>query len=323
MHIGVNYAINPSLTLNHKNVICSDSNGSITTSLVRAVEPITYKWSNGSVSKDLTNLKSGKYVLTVIDAKLCEMIDSVNITDQPGPKISFISTQSYCLKANGAISVSITNGTLPLSFIWNNGSTSQSISTISQGNYSLTVSDKNKCTDTASVSIIDEPNTLSLNLSKKDLLCNLEPKGEIYCDAQGGEKPYLYRTQFGTFAPSSNIAGLLATDYTITVEDNRGCQANSKITLNEPSKITVGTILKKDLTCFEEPNGEIEVYTMGGVPPYTYNWTNSDSSKSINLFAGIHTVKITDANGCNSFYSDTLTQPTNLQVYPKSVAWMV
>ena len=314
MHIGVNYAINPSLTLNHKNVICSDSNGSISTSLVRAVEPITYKWSNGSVSKDLTNLKSGKYVLTVIDAKLCEMIDSVNITDQPGPKISFTSTQSYCLKANGAISVSITNGTLPLSFIWNNGSTSQSISTISQGNYSLTVSDKNKCTDTASVSIIDEPNTLSLNLSKKDLVCNLEPKGEIYCDAQGGEKPYLYRTQFGTFAPSSNIAGLLATDYTITVEDNRGCQANSKITLNEPSKITVGTILKKDLTCFEEPNGEIEVYTMGGVPPYTYNWTNSDSSKSINLFAGIHTVKITDANGCNSFYSDTLTQPTNLQV---------
>lgn len=316
MHIGINFAINPSLTLNHKNVICSDSNGFVTTSLVRAVEPVIYKWNNGATSKDLINLKAGKYIVTVADAKSCEMIDSVIITDEPGPKISITSVQSYCLKSNGSINVSISNGTSPLSFIWNNGSNTQSITNIPQGNYRLTVTDINKCMDTASVSIIDEPNTLSLKLSKKDLICNMDPKGEINCDAQGGEKPYLYRTQFGTFSPNPLIGGLLAGEYTVTVEDNKGCQANGKITLNEPNKVVTNTIFKKNLLCYEEPTGIIQVATMGGVSPYTYSWitSSSDSDKSVNLKAGIHNVKIKDFNGCESIYSDTLTQPDNLTI---------
>lgn len=316
--VAVNFAINPTLSLSSSDVVCSDSNGTIISVMTRGIEPVTYIWNTGSTSKNLSNLKAGKYIITATDAKSCIVIDSVEIKDQPAPKLTLSGVQSYCLKSNGAVNTSISKGTTPFNFIWNNGATSQNLTNISQGFYKLTITDANNCKDTASVTIVDEPNNLALSLKKKDLLCNGVLKGEIYCTASGGQRPYNFKTQNSTFNIDSNITGLAADAYVVTVQDNKGCVATSKITLTEPTKNIVNTVSKINLKCFNEPTGEIIVNAQGGTPPYSYTWLSSGKDTTTNhiknIKAGVHTVKVRDANGCETLHTDSVIQPSEIIV---------
>jgi gliding motility-associated-like protein len=316
--VAVNFAINPSLALSATNVVCSDSNGTITSVMTRGIEPVNYIWNTGATTKDLSNLKPGTYIITATDAKSCIVVDTIEITDKPAPDILLNPVLSFCLKSNGAINTSINKGTAPFAFLWSNGASVQNLSNLPQGNYKLTVTDANNCVDTASVSIVDEPNNLRLSLKKKDLLCFEDAKGEIYCTATGGQTPYQYKTQTTSFNRDSIIPNLSAISYDVTVQDDKGCLATGKISLTEPPKIVVSTLSKVNLLCFEDPIGEISVSAVGGVLPYQFVWaspgTNPNTSHISKLKAGVHTLKLTDKNGCEVIYQDSLTQPSEIIV---------
>ncbi len=316
--VAVNFAINPSLALSAQDVVCSDSNGSISSIMTRGIEPVSYIWNTGATTKDLTNLKAGIYTITAMDAKSCIVIDTIEIKDQPAPKITLAGVSSFCLKANGAINTSISKGTTPFVFNWSNGATTQNLANIFPGNYKITVTDANNCRDTASISIADEPNTLSLSLKKKDLLCFEDLKGEIYCTAKGGQRPYFYKTQFSSLNSDSVLTGLAANTYIVTVEDNKGCLTTQNITLTEPPKIIVSSISRVNLLCFNEPKGEISISTSGGVAPYSFAWqstgVNATTSHISQLKAGVHIVKVTDANGCEVLYQDSIIEPSDIKI---------
>lgn len=316
--VAVNFAINPSLALSATDVVCSDSNGTISSVMTRGIEPVIYIWNTGATTKDLSNLKAGTYIITATDAKSCIVIDTIEVKDQPAPKITLAGVPSFCLKANGAVNTSISKGTTPFVFNWSNGTTTQNLSNIFPGTYKITITDANNCRDTASISIADEPNTLALSLKKKDLLCFEDLKGEIYCTATGGQRPYKYKTQTTSFIPDSVIPGLAANAYIVTVEDDKGCLDTNKITLIEPPKLTVATLSKVNLLCFNEPKGEISIAASGGVSPYTYVWQSSgkDSTTShiSQLKAGVHSVKVKDNNGCEVIYQDSITEPTEIKI---------
>jgi gliding motility-associated-like protein len=94
--------------------------------------------------------------------------------------------------------------------------------------------------------------------------------------------------------------------------------ATDKITLTEPPKMTVATLSKVNLLCFNEPKGEISITTSGGIAPYTFTWQSSgkDSTTShiSQLKAGVHSVKVKDNNGCEVIYQDSITEPTEIKI---------
>ena len=113
----------------------------------------TYHWSNGANTDTISGLMAGKYYVTITDHNLCSKIDSISIT-QPSVLTASISTTTttICSGTTILLDLSVTGGTGTISYLWNGGATSQD-TTVSAGNYTVTVTDGNLCTTSTATSI--------------------------------------------------------------------------------------------------------------------------------------------------------------------------
>ncbi|WP_165851314.1 T9SS type A sorting domain-containing protein [Brumimicrobium aurantiacum] len=117
---------------------------------------------------------------------------------------------------------------------------------------------------------------------------------------------------WNTGATSSTVQNLSAGWYSATVVLNSGCIAEDSIFLSEPPELN--TIMDgTDLKCFEDSSGVVRTTPSGGLPNYSYLWSNGETTDSItNATAGWNSIIITDSLGCTISDSFQLTQPNPL-----------
>ena len=131
--------------------ICYGGNtGSISLSLVGGLPPYSYSWSNGATSAILTNLASGSYGVTVIDANNVSATYTIVMAEPFQLHASTITQNGGLGQNNGFINLTVDGGTPGYSYDWSNGSTSQNISGLAPGTYTVTVTDAEGCTTTTS-----------------------------------------------------------------------------------------------------------------------------------------------------------------------------
>ena len=101
--------------------------------------------------------------------------------------------------------------------------------------------------------------------------------------------------------------------YTVTVTDANGCTVNASASVTQPSSALSSTISSsQNVNCFGGNNASTAVTAAGGTSPYTYSWNNGSTSSALSgIIAGTYTVTVTDANGCTSQSSQTITQPSS------------
>lgn len=146
-----------------------DINGSINLNVTGGVGPYSYSWSNGAKTKDVSGLRAGDYSVTVKDNNLCEQTQFFTIT-QPDPITlsPLINKYPDCIKAEtGEIEILPSGGIPSYTFRWNSGETSSLISRKKSSNYSVTVTDRNNCTKSISVTLLVR-DTVPLKISKPD-----------------------------------------------------------------------------------------------------------------------------------------------------------
>ena len=116
------YSVVPSIELNSSNPICETENGTITATVSEGAEPYTYKWDDGATDKNRENLAEGEYTLTVTDAYGCATSETTTLEKNYSilPKFSFDIKNPICETENGEITTTVTSGTEPYSFTWNN-----------------------------------------------------------------------------------------------------------------------------------------------------------------------------------------------------------
>lgn len=120
-------------------------------------------------------------------------------------------------------------------------------------------------------------------------------------------------------ATGASRTGLVIGDYTYTVTDVNNCEVNGTITISQPDELVIGSDTQGNLLCFQDNSGFIEVSPVGGTAPYAYQWTSNSNSLNVNqarlsnLAAGSYSVLVTDANGCTTSGSYTLSEPDLLQ----------
>ncbi|MCB9319115.1 MAG: T9SS type A sorting domain-containing protein [Lewinellaceae bacterium] len=276
---------------------CNGStDGTIELIIQGAVSPITYHWSNGATTKNLTGLAAGSYTVTVTDANGCPA-EATTTIEEPEP-LDIILTKSdiTCDGFDGTISASVSGGTAPYKYIWSNGATTQSLTGLQPGTYSVTVSDKNKCSQVASATI-EKGNGLLITIEASDASCNGSSDGSISVDVQGGVAPYAYLWSNGV--TTSEINGLGYGTYGVTVTDVNGCSASGEAKVNIPDAINLD-LVGSGTTC-QGGDGQATVTATGGRFPYQYAWSNGETSKTIKgITAGEYTVTVTDANGCSA-----------------------
>ncbi|MBK8556401.1 MAG: SprB repeat-containing protein [Lewinellaceae bacterium] len=227
-----------------------------------------------------------------------------------GPALSTTTTPVNCFGgSNGAIDLTVTSGTAPYTYIWSNGFTAQDPSGLTAGTYTVTVTDANSCTATASATVA-QPTDIILTKVVTDANCYGSADGSINLSVSGGTPGYTYLWSNGFAGQDPN--GLVAGTYTVTVTDSHGCTKTTSATVGQPTDIVLTKVVT-NANCYGSADGSINLSVSGGTPAYTYLWSNGFTGQDPSgLVAGTYTVTVTDSHGCTKMTSATVGQPTNI-----------
>ena len=300
-------AINPTIT----NVPCNaGNNGSISIASSGGTSPYTYLWQPGNqTNQQINGIGAGTYSVTVKDAKGCQIINNYTVTQPPPTIISITPTPVSCMNgSDGTANSSVSGGTSPFTYSWMPGSlTTNTISNLTAGTYTLTLLDFKGCSTTSPVTII-QPLPITLNSTITHIVCSGGNSGAVSIVPSGGTAPYAYLWSQGNQTTSS-INNLSIGTYTVTVTDSKSCQITSNYTVNQLT-LTIA-LTATNVKCFGGNNGTISALPSGGTPNFSYNWLPGGSTTNAisNLTAGTYTLSVTDSKGCIAKDSVEITQP--------------
>lgn len=300
-----------------------DNTGSVEASVsaVSDALPYSYNWTNGTTNSTgnsdiISNLEAGEYQVSITDGNGCQLFTGGTV-NQPLPlNVSYVKTDKSCGGGalDGAIDVTVSGGASPYTYVWSDGSTTQDLTNIDIGTYSLTVTDANSCQDSITVTI-EEPFVLNHSAIVTDINCNGGDDGAINVTTTGGTLPYTFAWSSGE--NTENISNIAAGSYTISIIDNNGCTSNGTYTINEPAQPLSLTYTLNDVTCFGGNDGEIDLTVTGGTLNYNYQWFSQQNGlMSFNgedptqLIADTYTVVVTDNNGCSATEIISINQPS-------------
>lgn len=265
------------------------------------VLPYTFNWAVGGSNNTISKLAPGIYRVTVTDGKGCTKIVDVEVKSPPPIEITLTSTNNItCDATKGTAKVKASGGVSPLTYLWNNGATTDSISNLASGTYRVTVTDANGCQKFGATTIT-EPPSMELTLDVKQIDCTGQNNGRITALVSGGTAPFVYI--WSNRRATQTIDTLAPGTYGVIVRDAKACVVQSSATLLDPP-ILVGEIRLTDFLCSNTAAGTGQISVSGGTAPYKYIWSNGATTSNIqNLNPGMYTVTVTDARNCMKAFS--------------------
>jgi hypothetical protein len=224
--------------------------------------------------------------------------------------LSHVTTDVSCGGGNdGTIDLTVSGGTPGYSYLWSTGQISEDLSSLSAGDYFVSVTDLAGCAALDTATIL-APGTMALAIDSTDLSCNGSANGAIGLTVTGGTAPYAFNWNSG--ATIEDLSGLAPGNYAVTVTDSLGCTASIATSVNEPSLLTV-SLSATDVHCGGNANGTAIALVAGGTGGYQFQWSNSDTTSSISaLAAGNYDLTVTDDNGCTVNGTVTVVEPPTL-----------
>ena len=234
----------------------------------------------------------------------------------PGFTTSLSSTASNCGVADGTAKVTPAGGSGNFTFAWSNGATTDSVSGLSAGVYTVVTSDASGCAKTDTITIATNGvNPVIQTDTAYWAGCASTGGGVINVTASGGNGTYSYAWSNG--ATTANLTGLPAGTYTLTLSDGLGCSDVETISITAPAELSLSLASSTSILCFGDETGEININVAGGASPFVYAWSGgvvAVGSSASNLAAGSYDLTVTDNAGCVKMLSTTLTQPDSITI---------
>lgn len=299
------------------NVLCSGTNtGSINLEISGGVPPYQFNWDNGiGAVQNPSNLYAGQYTLTITDDNACTTTLSIEVLDALPMEASFTTAYESCNTANGAIDMTVTGGTPPYTYQWQDGiGNMEDPDGLSVGTYWVTVTDANNCTFITNTEVLSPP-PFFINDISTALACNADTDASIDLNVEGGVPPYTYAWNSGQ--NTEDISALGAGLYSVVVTDAEGCTISHTVEIEEPPLLEVFLIQPIELSCNGSSDAAIVLEVIGGNPDYSFNWSDDALDGIQNpsgLSAGQYTLTVTDANACTTIFNTNITEPEVLQV---------
>lgn len=278
---------------------CGASTGAASGSVIGGTGLYTYFWSNGRADSLIDNLSAGTYSLTVTDSNGCKGTSAVNVTI-PSPIIAsaVLVSSDTCGSGSGSTQVAATGGIVPLTFLWSNGQSTQTISNLPADVYKVTVTDANGCSVTTTVAVTDVSSQITLLAIaiSPDKCGNTDGVAEV--TTAGGIGILAYSWSNGQ--TTQTINNLTAGTYTVTVTDGNGCSATASTSIDNLAADTIKFISFQHVI---EEGDSVTLIIIGGL---TYTWLPVKSLSCLNCASPIasptvttnYTVTVTDKNGC-------------------------
>lgn len=249
-----------------KPVACfNTATGSINISVSGGIGLYTYLWNNGATTEDLNNKTGQTFTITVTDGSGCTKTASFSI---PKPTASLIISSSRtnvrCFgSSTGTITVNPAGGVPPYSFLWNTVpvKTTASISGLSTGTYTATVTDAYSCIKTITITIT-QPTQIILTSTQTNVTTYGGSDGTANAFVSGGVAPYNYFWTTNPNSTNSSVTNLLAGTYKCKVTDNKGCVKSKIITITQPDPVRYTAPLINENKPIVYPNPAREFVTI-------------------------------------------------------------
>ena len=310
----------------------------------------SYNWSNGDTTNIINNLNEGNYYCIVTDENWQQCSDSIGFTiSEPNELTStYTQTNVSCYGSNnGGAVVNFFGGVTGSSLgdtnyilgwagvaqqvylpypqtVFNTSLLQAPYNAVPAGVYPYTVADLNGCIVYDTITIT-EPDSLYVDQILSDyngynLACFGDNNATIEIQINGGTAPFNNYLN-NILEPGLIMNDLSAGNYTDSIVDFNGCTTNTSITLNEPSELTIA-LNTIDVSCYDLCNGEIYSTISGGVLPYDYLWTSSQTTPDISsLCSGNYSLTLTDENGCTENTSTiNINMPNDISVSLDSIS---
>lgn len=294
------------------------NNGTLNYDIVNGVAPLTLsvgevEITTSEIAGTMEGLAGGTYDFTVIDAIGNSSTQPVSIPFLPQPITSTEITSPTCNGyTNGVISLSATGETAPFSILWDNGTTNFGQFGVGGGNYSYTLTDVFGCQST-DTETIPQPNPITINGTVQNTLCGNNSTGQISINPTGGTGNLT-----AAWSPNPNnengyeLTNIASGVYSVTVTDASGCASASQFTVTDDGSIEISAEIT-DAGCSGSASGAITITPAN----LNYTWSNNQTGATISdLIAADYTVTATDANGCTTTQTYTVSAGAPLTFSP-------
>ena len=283
------------------NATCLQNNGSFIGFMSGGTPPYSYSWSNGGNTLSMSGLAGNFYSGIATDANGCTGNLGVSIGMSTPINVTYTTTPSSCTVASGSAGLAISGGTPPYTVVWNTFPTmaGATISNITSGVYPFEITDAVGCVQHGSV-YIPPVSTINAAIFGGAVLCPATT-GNLLANVSGTNPPFIYAWNNGT--TTAQLNGAPFGNYSCIITDAVGCSVTKYKSVVQTSDINLG-VHSTPASCVYSNDGAASVVATGGLAPYTYNWSNTQSGPSVTgLLPGNYYITVTDANGCHNDYS--------------------
>jgi len=286
---------------------CGSGTGTATAHATGGTLPYTYSWSSGQTTSSVSGLIPGTYTVTVTGKNGCSTSAAVTIISLPAPSVTATTTSVCGTAGTGTATATVTGGVSPYTYSWSDGKTTSTITGLTSGNYTVTVTGANGCKGAAVATVTSNP-------LPPDFAGANQTTCSGTCVSIGNSTvgaPYTF-----TWAATSGIicahcayptvCPTVTTVYTETVTNtNTGCSSVSKVTVTvKPSPVITMAVTD---ACGSGA-GTATAHVSGGTAPYKYSWSSGQTTSSVTgLIPGGYTVTVTGSNGCSTSATITIT----------------
>ncbi|MFM8916423.1 MAG: hypothetical protein ACKOGP_01615, partial [Bacteroidota bacterium] len=247
----------------------------------------SYLWNTGATTQTINPTTAGTYTVTATNSSGVTSSASQAVTVNPSPTPAISGTFSACQ----GFTASLTATAGFNSYLWNNGATTQSINPGTAATYTVTVTNANNCTGSASQAVTINANPAP-TITGSFVLCN----GTSTLTATAGFASYLWNTGATTQTINPTTAGT----YTVTVTNANNCTGSASQAVSNGTAVNItGNFIVCQVTA-------AALTATGGFASYL--WNTGATTHTINPnTAGTYTVTATAAGGCTSSKSQAVT----------------
>ncbi len=260
-----------------------------------------------------TGLTSGNYSVIITDANGCLGYGNVSVGAGTQLIVASTVTDASCYQSSdGEVLLSPSGGTSPYQYLWDDGSTANSVTGLFAGNYDVTVIDANSCEASVLPITVEEPLGMNLTVTNGLVSCYGGTDGSLAVTVTGGASGYSY--DWGNGQTTTVATGMPVGVGNITVTDQNMCDVAGSYTVTEPSQLSI-TLSGIDPLCENTCDGSVSVAVAGGNPTYSYDWDTGGTGSIVSgLCGGAVVVTVFDANGCSATDTIELNEPSALSI---------